>query len=97
MPGPTWILPYPAQLPQNYYQKGLSPAAPSTPTVPTTTTPNPVPISTQPPIASVNSGGIYYGDLPPTNPQYGWLWTNRQGVLYVYMEPGVWSQIGTNW
>jgi hypothetical protein len=86
------ILPYPAQLPQDYYTKGLPAASPPPPDTPPIT---PLP-STPAPIV-VNNGGVYYGDIPPDSPSYGWLWTNTQGALYVYMEPGVWSQIGTNW
>jgi hypothetical protein len=90
-----WLLPYPMQLPQDYYNKNLPLPVTS---VPETVVP-PTLDTTPPPSTSIaiNNGGIYYGDLPPGAPQYGWLWTNRKGALYVYMEPGVWSQIATNW
>jgi hypothetical protein len=39
----------------------------------------------------------FYGDTPPANPQPGMTWTNTQGQMYVYIEPGFWSAIGTNW
>lgn len=74
--------------------KGLPSAPPSV----TVLEPIPSPLPpTEPVSPTANYGGIYYGDAPPDNPAYGWLWTNRQGALYVYMEPGVWSQVGTNW
>jgi hypothetical protein len=44
----------------------------------------------------MSSAGAYYGDSPPANPQFGWQWVNRQGFLYVYIEPGIWVQIGSN-
>jgi hypothetical protein len=95
MPGPVVRLPYPRQLPQDYYTKNLPSSDGSVP----------VPVSPDTGDDSsniidsgyVNNGGVYYGNAPPDNPLYGWLWTNTQGALYVYMEPGVWSQIGTNW
>jgi hypothetical protein len=87
------ILPYPAQLPQDFYAKGLPEAPSPPPTIPPSTALPP----TIPTPTVVNSGGVYYGDTPPDDPLYGWLWTNTQGALYVYMEPGVWSQVGTNW
>jgi hypothetical protein len=90
---PDWVLPYPAQLPQDYYSKGLEPA-PSTPDTPATPTPTPIPDE---PTGTQSQGGAYYGDTPPDNPSYGWLWTDTQGRLFVYMEPGIWSQIATNW
>ncbi len=86
------ILPYPAQLPQDFYTKGIPSVPPSTPTPPVTVPPSEIPDT-----GAINNGGIYYGATPPDSPLYGWLWTNTQGALYVYMEPGVWSQIGTNW
>jgi hypothetical protein len=86
-----WVLPYPAQLPQDYYAKGLPSPAPSPPVVEPTPSPQPESPST------INNGGVYYGDTPPDDPSNGWLWANSQGALYVYMDPGVWSQIGTNW
>jgi hypothetical protein len=92
---PNLILPYPFQLPQDIYAKSLpQPSAPivTPPEQPSVTEPAPDDTST-----SVNSGGIYYGSTPPANPSNGWLWTNTQGALFVYMDPGVWSQIGTNW
>jgi hypothetical protein len=89
------ILPYPYQLPQDIYAKNLPPPpAPVPPTPPE----QPVIIATPPDTtASVNSGGVYYGPTPPASPQYGWLWTIGQGRLYVYMEPGIWTQVATNW
>jgi hypothetical protein len=89
------ILPYPNQLPQDYYTKNL-------PTITPTVTP-----PTQPPIiieglppdpnASVNNGGIWYGAEPPLDPQNGWLWSDTNGHVFIYQDPGVWQQIGTNW
>ena len=90
------ILPYPFQLPQDIYAKNI-PAAPA----PTPTPPPEQPIYILPPpvdtTIAVSNGGIYYGPNPPANPQYGWLWTAGKGFLYVYMEPGIWSQVATNW
>jgi hypothetical protein len=88
----SWVLPYPAQLPQDYYAKGLPPASVPVPPV-VVTSPAPIPV----PPATVSSGGVYYGPTPPDDPQYGWLWTMGQGRLFVYMEPGVWTQVSTNW
>jgi hypothetical protein len=90
----NWVLPYPSQLPQDYYTKNLPSGAPSVapPTQPpSAATPDPDPIAT------INNGGIWYGDNPPDNPSNGWLWANSQGSVFIYMDPGVWSQIGTNW
>jgi hypothetical protein len=92
---PNLILPYPFQLPQDIYAKNLPP-----PPAPVLPTPPEQPPAIVPPIdetIAVNNGGIYYGPAPPLNPSYGWLWTAGKGYLYVYMEPGVWSQIATNW
>jgi hypothetical protein len=86
------ILPYPVQLPQDYYNKNLPPVVAAPPPV----VPEPVPPYI-PPDVTVSSGGIYYGPTPPDNPQYGWLWTMGQGRLFVYMEPGIWVQVSTNW
>jgi hypothetical protein len=90
------ILPYPFQLPQDIYAKSLpQPPAPAPPAPPE----QPILPYNPPadPTASVNNGGIYYGPTPPANPSYGWLWTAGKGYLYVYIEPGIWSQIATNW
>jgi len=89
-----WLLPYPRQLPQDYYSKNLPPTPTPQPPVPGLDFPLP---PTSPSTVAVNNGGIYYGDLPPANPQYGWLWTRGKGYLYLYMEPGIWLQVGTNW
>jgi hypothetical protein len=89
------ILPYPYQLPQDIYAKNL-PQPPAPVPIP----PEQPPVIVAPPAdttASVNSGGVYYGSTPPASPQYGWLWTQGQGHLYVYMEPGIWTQVSTNW
>jgi hypothetical protein len=88
-----YILPYPQQLPQDYYDKNLPPVVPVTPEAEAP----PVITSPAPPTGTLSYGGVFYGSTPPDSPNYGWLWTNTQGALYVYMEPGVWSQIGTNW
>jgi hypothetical protein len=91
----TSILPYPYQLPQDYYNKNLPPGAP--------------PITAEAPTAP--SGGdqgdqgdqggtlsmVWYGDTPPSSPINGSLWVNTQGQLFTYIDPGLWSQIGTNW
>jgi hypothetical protein len=92
----TGILPYPSQLPQDYYSKNLPTSA--VPTAPLPEQP-PIPGYVPPsvPGAAVNNGGIWYGDIPPDSPDNGWLWANSQGQLFVYMDPGVWSQIATNW
>lgn len=89
------ILPYPFQLPQDFYAKNY---------VPPVVTPTPGPPSPPiiegnppPPAVTVNNGGIYYGPNPPASPSYGWLWTAGNGYLYVYIEPGVWQQVTTNW
>jgi hypothetical protein len=85
------LLPYPSQLPQDYYAKNLPPVQPP----PQPVTPPTPPVITQPP--TPNLGGVWYGSAPPPNPQYGWLWTDTYGRLFVFMEPGIWSQIATNW
>jgi hypothetical protein len=42
--------------------------------------------------------GPFYGPTPPEDPLYGWSWVNpANNGLYVYTDPGVWTQIGTNW
>lgn len=89
-----WVLPYPNQLPQDYYAKNLPSAA--QPSVPSITQPTP-PDELPDPDAAVHNGGIWYGATPPDNPDNGWLWANAQGQVFMYMDPGVWSQIGTNW
>jgi hypothetical protein len=88
----AWLLPYPRQLPQDFYAKGQQPIPTPPPTPPTSPPPQ-----VAPPPSTVNLGGVYYGDTPPANPQYGYLWSNTKGALFVWMEPGVWSQVGTNW
>ena len=85
------ILPYPFQLPQDYYAKNLPPTPAPSPA------PEPPSVSPTPPPTTPNYGGIYYGDTPPDSPSYGWLWATTKGYLYVYIEPGVWQQIATNW
>lgn len=89
-----WVLPYPNQLPQDFYAKNL-------PVVPPPITPPPtqptLPEELPDPNAAVNNGGIWYGNIPPDSPQNGWLWANTQGQVFLYQDPGVWSQIGTNW
>lgn len=72
-----------------------------TPTpVPTTTpvpTPSPIPPTTEVPTV-LQIGGPWYGDTPPDNPSNGWLWVNSaNNGLYTYTNPGIWTQIGTNW
>ena len=89
------ILPYPFQLPQDIAAKNVPVAPVPTPTPPIIVD-NPIPPIPDP-TQSVNSGGIYYGPTPPVSPEYGWLWTAGKGYLYVYMEPGIWSQVATNW
>jgi hypothetical protein len=89
----TWILPAPQQLPQDYYARQVPPPVV---TLPPVVTPPDIPPYV-PPDAAVSSGGVYYGPTPPVDPQYGWLWTMGQGRLFVYMEPGVWTQVSTNW
>jgi hypothetical protein len=87
----TWLLPYPSQLPQDYYNKNL-------PTYVAPIPPTPTPTPTSPVSAeAVNSGGVYYGPTPPSNPSYGWFWTQGHGQLFMYVEPGIWTQISTNW
>jgi hypothetical protein len=88
-----WILPAPQQLPQDYYASQVPPVEVAPP--PDVTPPDIPPFV--PPDVTVSSGGVYYGPTPPDSPQYGWLWTMGQGRLFVYMEPGIWTQIGTNW
>ena len=85
----TPILPYPTQLPQDYYTKGLPPTIPAAPTVP-----SPPIISPIVPIGAVSYGGSYYGSVPPDDPQNGWLWTDTSGNLWAYIDPGVWSLVG---
>lgn len=93
-----WILPYPNQLPLDYYTKNLPGPAPVPAPVQPSLPQYPAPVD---PTAAVNNGGIWYGDIPPNDPnnppQNGWLWANTQGQVYMYMDPGVWSQLGTNW
>jgi hypothetical protein len=90
----TWLFPYPRQLPQDYYSKNLpTPVAPPVAVAPPPTAALPI----APPSQTVNSGGVYYGPSPPPNPEFGWLWTMGQGRLFVYIEPGIWTQVATNW
>jgi hypothetical protein len=90
----TWILPAPQQLPQDYFANQIPPTEVAVPP-PDVTVPIVPPYV--PPPATVTSGGVYYGPTPPADPQYGWLWTMGQGRLFVYMEPGIWTQVSTNW
>jgi len=90
------LLPYQSQLPQDFYSRNY-PSVTPTPTPPPATPDWIPPTPTPDPVPPVNNGGIYYGPNPPSNPAYGWLWTNGAGYIYVYVEPGVWSQIATNW
>ena len=90
------LLPYPAQLPQDYYAKNLPvPAPPSAPPPAQIITP-PIPAPPSQIIGATNLGGVHYGVLPPDSPSFGWLWGTGQGYLYMYQEPGVWVQIGSN-
>ena len=99
MAGP---LPYMNQLPQDYARSLIPVTAPAeaVPVVPfTVVSPTYVPPEpASPGSPSTGTGGAYVGSSPPSSPSYGWLWlnTNNNG-LYVYGDPGVWTQIGTNW
>jgi hypothetical protein len=46
---------------------------------------------------STNTGLTFYGATPPDDPQVGWLWVDNEGRLFAYIDPGVWSNISTNW
>jgi hypothetical protein len=91
---PNLILPYPFQLPQDIALKNAPPALTPTPPTPPETVVTPPPVDTG---GASNYGGIWYGPTPPNNPLYGWLWTAGSGSLYVYIEPGIWQQVATNW
>jgi hypothetical protein len=85
------------QLPQDYYAKNYVPPAPVIVSPPTF-----FPFVSSPPPESIPSypvqGGAWYGNSPPSSPQLGWQWLNpANNGLYLYTNPGVWTQIGTNW
>jgi hypothetical protein len=87
------VLPYPSQLPQDYYAKNLPPTpGPAAPPEEALPTPPPEAAPVTPSL-----GGAYYGDTPPDNPANGWLWMTTKGIVYGYIDPGVWIQVGTNW
>jgi hypothetical protein len=92
------ILPYMKQLPQDYYAKNYSAPPPSV----VEETPPPV-ISFVPPdepltILEGGQSGVWYGSTPPDSPENGAMWLNSANSgLYVYEDPGVWVQVGTNW
>ena len=92
-------LPYMYQLPQDYYRNNFPVSAPvptPAPTLPELVVPIPTPPSPGPPASQ--SGGVWYGSIPPSNPAIGWLWLNSSNNgLYIYTDPNVWTQIGTNW
>jgi hypothetical protein len=101
--GPVYVLPYMNQLPQDYGRSKI--VAPTPAPIPT-----PVPVvpvvpilfpptspAPEPPPQGSQIGGPIYGNTPPLNPGYGWLWINTaNNGLYAYTDPGVWTQIGTN-
>jgi hypothetical protein len=92
------ILPYPWQLPKDIAAKSVPTPTP----VPPTPVVPPSPILITPPVVeppyTVQDGGPYYGDTPPANPYNGWIWINTaNNGMYVFTDPGVWTQIGTNW
>lgn len=89
------ILPYMRQLPQDYARKLIQ--APVVPYVPPPEPPviSPIPVED---IAAPATGAVFYGNTPPADPQLGWLWVNpANNGLYMYADPGVWQQVGTNW
>ena len=88
----TWFLPYPRQLPQHYYAKNYT-----IPIVVETSPVQEIPIYSPPVSEITNYGGVYVGNAPPVNPLYGWLWSDGQGHLYIYQEPGIWEHTATNW
>lgn len=92
-------LPYMNQLPQDYYTKNYIPLTPVVePVVP------PIPLPPIEPSVIITErpaqGATWYGSKPPTQPPppFGALWLNpANNGLYIYTNPGVWTQIGTNW
>jgi hypothetical protein len=95
------VLPYMNQLPRDYAlkQKPVVVPTPVPTPVPPTPYPTPIPPTTEAvPDINLQIGGPWYGDTPPNSPSYGWLWVNpANNGLYVYTDPGVWTQVGTNW
>ena len=93
-------LPYMRQLPQDYYAANYVPPSPSVVVPPVIPNPN-SPVTSTPPVtptAPFQMGGTWVGTSPPNNPAYGWMWLNSSNNgLYVYTDPGVWTQVGTNW
>jgi len=92
-------LPYMKQLPQDYAKSLVSPAVPSTVPPPTyVNIPQTPPVEVSPGSPAYQLGGVWVGTTPPANPAYGWLWLNsNNNGLYVYADPGAWTQVGTNW
>jgi hypothetical protein len=98
------ILPYDNQLPQDAAKKFLP-----GPTPPTPAPAPPLPPGMQvppinvlpdiPPQTIADTGQVisWFGPTPPSDPLFGWMWLNSEYDLFVYSEPGVWVQIGTNW
>jgi hypothetical protein len=79
----------------DYYLKNLPAVAPAP--VPVPEEPSP-PVITQPVPPATQSGGAYFGAIPPDSPQVGWLWVNSANDgIYTYTDDDVWVQTGTNW
>jgi len=92
------------QLPGDYYRNNIPTPAPAVSVSPVESTPGfptsgtYLPPGIEPPVPPFQSGGVWVGTTPPDNPGYGWLWLNSSNNgLYAYSDPGVWTQIGTNW
>jgi hypothetical protein len=86
------------QLPQDWYAKNYVPPTP----IPVEPVLSPI-LPLNPPVDDTipsypSQGGAWYGSSPPSDPQIGWMWLNpANNGLYLYTDPGVWTQIGTNW
>jgi hypothetical protein len=91
------ILPYMKQLPRDFYLFNYPVPAPVPVSEPVV---EPVVPETIPELGTPVSppAGVSIGDTPPSSPETGAMWLNpANNGLYVYTDPGVWTQIGTNW
>jgi len=83
----TWILPYPSELPQDYYRRVLASGSFTTSFVSTDT----VSVSTFS-TRSASFSGFNTGSRPPIAPNFGDIWSPTEDRVYVYTKPGVWLQ-----
>lgn len=85
------------QLPKDYYQKNIPVPVPAVipEPEPLLTFVAPLPDDTP---ATLSQSGVWFGTIPPSSPSIGWTWLNSvNNGLYVFTNPGVWTQVGTNW